>query len=108
MPPLCAAAPAPELHMSSVPEYNLRDLGPWDPEGAGLWSARDPLNPSYLAMVWWQETGLYPGQYLDANAQPIYFAGTDPRHPGHPPPEVENDMGTPREQWERVNGPLEE
>ena len=69
MPPLCAAAPAPELHMSSVPEYNLRDLGPWDPEGAGLWSARDPLNPSYLAMVWWQETGLYPGQYLDANAQ---------------------------------------
>ena len=55
--------------MSSVPEYNLRDLGPWDPEGAGLWSARDPLNPSYLAMVWWQETGLYPGQYLDANAQ---------------------------------------
>ena len=53
------------------------------------------------------ETGPSAGQYLNADAQPIFFAGTDPRHPGYPPPEVENDVGTPREQWERVNGPLE-
>ena len=79
--------------------YNLRDLGPWDPEGMGLWSAVDPFNT--LLMLWWQEAGLYPGQYLDANAQPIYFAGTDPRHRGFPPLEDENELGNPREQWER-------
>ena len=31
--------------MHSVPEYNLRDLGPWDIEGMDLWSTNDPLNP---------------------------------------------------------------
>ena len=72
------------------------------------WPAPDPFNPyPYLAYVWWCETGPSAGQYLNADAQPIFFAGTDPRHPGYPPPEVENDVGTPREQWERVNGPLE-
>ena len=71
-------------------------------------TAPDPFNPyPYLAYVWWCETGPSAGQYLNADAQPIFFAGTDPRHPGYPPPEVENDVGTPREQWERVNGPLE-
>ena len=95
--------------MSSVLEYNLRDLGPWHTDYEGLWSAPDPFNPyPYLAYVWWCETGPSAGQYLNADAQPIFFAGTDPRHPGYPPPEVENDVGTPREQWERVNGPLEE
>ena len=55
----------------------------------------------------WQETGLYPGQYLDANAQLIYFAGTDPCHRGFPPPEDENELGNPREQWERVHGSVD-
>ena len=90
--------------MSSVLEYNLRDLGPWHTDYEGLWSAPDPFNPyPYLAYVWWCETGPSAGQYLNADAQPIFFAGTDPRHPGYPPPEVENDVGNPREQWERAN-----
>ena len=48
------------------------------------------------------------GQYLGGpNNQPIYFAGTDPRQPGFPPPEDENDVGTPRDQWELALGPLD-
>jgi hypothetical protein len=31
-----AAPPAPVLHMHSVHEYNLRDIGPWDIEDFGL------------------------------------------------------------------------
>ena len=90
------------LHqMHSVYEYNLRDLGPWDFEGQNLWSANDPFNP--MLSLWWQEIGPTARQYLDANARPIYFAGTDPRQPGYPPPEDENDVGNPREQWERAN-----
>ena len=87
--------------MHSVYEYNLRDLGPWDFEGQNLWSANDPFNP--MLSLWWQEIGPTARQYLDANARPIYFASTDPRQPGYPPPEDENDVGNPREQWERAN-----
>ena len=48
------------------------------------------------------------GQFLGGpNNQPIYFAGTDPRQPGFPPPEDENDVGTPRDQWELAYGPLD-
>ena len=89
--------------MHSVPEYNLRDLGPWDIEGMDLWSTNVPLNP--MLFIWWVPS---TGQYLGGpNNQPIYFAGTDPRQPGFPPPEDENDVGTPRDQWELAHGPLD-
>ena len=30
----------------------------------------------------------------------VFFAGTDPRQRGFPPPAEVADVGTPREQWE--------
>ena len=82
--------------MSSTPEYNLRDLGPWELEADGLWCAPDPVSNG-ATHVWWSEGAR---KYTDCSGIPIYFAGTDPRRPGLPPPEDEADVGTPREQWE--------
>ena len=60
---------------------------------------------------------IYPGReifYFEANgvyvrpqspntSEPVYFAGTDPRDPGFPPPEDEAEVGNPRVQWESAH-----
>ena len=90
--------------MASAPEYNLRDLGPWEAAGGGgdeatttLWVSPNPLLPGQD--IYYSEVS---GRYVNAaTATPIYFAGTDPRDPGFPPPDIEAEVGNPRVQWER-------
>jgi len=87
--------------MASRPEYNLRDLGPWSsaigPESvAVLWVSPDPFHPD--GRIHFSETFRI---YTDDNDEPIYFAGTDPRTPGIPPPD-EAIFWSPREVWART------
>ena len=84
------------IKMRSVHEYDLRELGPWERESDTLWCAPDPDSDG-MTSVWW---GLQDGVYTDCSGSPLYFAGTELHRRGHPPPEVESDVGTPCQQWE--------
>ena len=102
------AAP-PQVNMASAQEYIFSEIGPWqlageeeDEEELQWFAAPDPLNTA-ANLLWRERDGIY---YTNAPGGPwvepvmIYFAGTDPRHRGHPPPQDENEFGNPREQWE--------
>ena len=101
-PPLTGPA---ELHMASAPEYNLRDMGPWEP-GTGnaatttMWVSPDPIYPG-REIFYFEANGVYVRPQSPNTSEPVYFAGTDPRDPGFPPPEDEAEVGNPRVQWER-------
>ena len=43
--------------MSSVPEYNLRELGPWERDGETLWSAPDPVSQGRTGLWWNSRNG---------------------------------------------------
>ena len=88
-----------------MPEYNLRDLGPWESAGGGgeeatttMWVSPDPLHPGAGREIYYTE---YDRQYVNDLAQPIYFSGTAPGNAGFPLAEDTAQVGTPREQWER-------
>ena len=91
------------IHMSSVLEYSLRNMGPWEGAGGGgneatttTWVSPDPLRDG--CDIYYDEV---TERYIStATMDPVYFAGTNPRQCGFPPPEDARDVGTPREQWE--------
>ena len=102
-----ASAAPPEsvgIHMASVTEYSLSGLGPWEALGddwddeahASVWRSPDPYHTGDFIYY----CGRSGGVYVDVNQRPIYFAGTDPRCRGFPPPEEAAAMGTPFMQWE--------
>ena len=86
--------------MAMVPEYDLRDIGPWEASGgvdettATVWEAPDPLHNGQV-ISYSEVTQLY----TNVNGDPIYFTGTAPGNAGRPPPEDVAQVGTPRELW---------
>ena len=97
-----------ELHMASAPEYNLRDMGPWEP-GTGERSHDDDVGvagshlPRGREIFYVEANGVYVRPQSPNTSEPVYFAGTDPRDPGFPPPEDEAEVGNPRVQWESAH-----
>ena len=84
------------LDMASPPEYDLRELGPWDRDSDTHWCAPDPFSNG-VAHVWW-DSGT--GMYWDCSGAPICFAGVHLQRRGFPLADVESDVGTPEAQWE--------
>ena len=85
--------------MSSVPEYNLRELGPWERDGETLCAlvcTRPRFSRTHGLVVEQPQRQVY----YDCGGRPIYFAGTDPRYPGRPPPDDEEAVGHPLDQWQ--------
>ena len=95
--------------MASAPEYNLRDMGPWEP-GTGnaatttMWVSPDPIYKyPGREIFYFEANGVYVRPQSPNTSEPVYFAGTDPRDPGFPPPEDEAEVGNPRVQWESAH-----
>ena len=61
----------------------------------------DPIYPG-REIFYIEATGVYMRPLSPNTSEPLYFAGTDPRDPGFPPPEDEAEVGNPRVQWESV------
>ena len=96
------SAPSTVPHMSSAPEYNLRELGPWrwcGEEAMTLWAVPDPFGTPTDGIYYEEETG----RYTNERNEPIRFADTEPQFVGFPPLEDEAELGNPRVQWERAH-----
>ena len=94
------------IAMGTQPEYNVRELGPWDRESDTLFYAPDPVSNGQTH-VWWD---MGDGQYMDCSGCPILFEGREPRDRGYPLPVDESEVGTPLQQWEcelRMSSPEE-
>ena len=88
------------IHMHSMREYNVRELGPWDRESDDIWCSPDPFDRAQgqRGFVWWSR---HSNQYFGLGGTPIYFAGRDFRASlGYAPIYDELDVGKPSEQWE--------
>ena len=88
--------------MSSLVEYNLSELGPWEAVGgdeatASVWVSPDPHHAGF-DIYYSEKSG---GMYVTGACDPICFEGNLYR-PGFPRPEEAAGaaVGTPREQWE--------
>ena len=54
--------------------------------------------------VYFEANGVYVRPQSPNTSEPVYFASTDPRDPGFPPPEDEAEVGNPRVQSISVCG----
>ena len=91
------------FNLASVYEYDLRGLGPWKSDAEGInipphtaFYTHDPAAQGGWAALWWDSVDQI---YIDGGGRPIYFAGTDPRRRGFPPPADEKAVGNPEAQW---------
>ena len=96
--------------MASAPEYNLRDLGPWEAAGGvrneattTMWVSPDPIYPG-REIFYFEANGIYVRLLSPVTSERGYFAGTGPRDPGVPPREDEAEVGNPRVQSISVCG----
>ena len=62
----------------------------------------DPIYPG-REIFYFEANGVYVRPQSPNTSEPVYFAGTDPRDPGFPPPEDEAEVGNPRVQWESAH-----
>ena len=96
--------------MASAPEYNLRDMGPWEP-GTGnaatttMWVSPDPIYPG-REIFYFEANGVYEYPTCDRRVQTRRSQSTLPARTRVIPdslPEDEAEVGNPRVQWESAH-----